>query len=324
MPRKHPVPDEELAICRRLRQFRAYTGLSRASFSTYVGLDQWAYASYEYGRVQLNYPAAWRILTSFRWLNPIWLAEGEDHGIMLDLYFVSYPAPETTGFGPLTLFSRIYETSLKTSLLLSRSAWVDSNKPFPLFRVGGGIMGRLEGRKIFSDILSQWLASQPDTAINGFLNDILNRCSQALPAHPRDQDQAAINRRLGEMLGKEATMRIALAKDSYDSELTKVTPQRNVPGMTEIALLLQRLKRALVGVKKGDLARSLKVPLPRVSEWLSGRVMPSGETALRLLEWVKKREEPLQETPGSATNAAKGKTQVRSYEKKAKSGPIKR
>ena len=106
--------------------------------------------------------------------------------------------------------------------------------------------------------------------------------------------------------------------------LTEITPERNVAGMTEIALLLQRLKRALEGVRKGDLARSLKVPLPRVSEWLSGRVMPSGETALRLLHWVEQREQKLN-APGGAINTTKGKTQLRSskaYEK-TKSNPRK-
>jgi DNA-binding transcriptional regulator YiaG len=99
--------------------------------------------------------------------------------------------------------------------------------------------------------------------------------------------------------------------------LTEVTPERNLAGMTEIAFLLQRLKRALEGVKKGDLARSLKVPLPRVSEWLSGRVMPSGETALRLLHWVEQRERK-QNTLGSVTSTAKGKATRRKvvYDKK--------
>lgn len=38
--------------------------------------------------------------------------------------------------------------------------------------------------------------------------------------------------------------------------------------------------------KKTELAQFLKVPLSRVSEWLSGVRNPSGETTLQLLEWV--------------------------------------
>jgi DNA-binding transcriptional regulator YiaG len=110
---------------------------------------------------------------------------------------------------------------------------------------------------------------------------------------------------------------LKLPNPEENKVLTEVTPERNLAGMTEIAFLLQRLKRALEGVRKGDLARSLKVPLPRVSEWLSGRVMPSGETALRLLQWVEQRERK-PNAPDSATNAVKGKATRRKvvYEKK--------
>ena len=129
-------------------------------------------------------------------------------------------------------------------------------------------------------------------------------------------DAGAAGSQAGELTGRARTIaaferenasREAAKKDDRKL-LTEVTPERNMAGMTEIAFLLRRLKRALEGVKKGDLARSLKVPLPRVSEWLSGRVMPSGETTLRLLQWVEQQERQQKQYPGSAQTLPGRKT----------------
>lgn len=307
MPRKKPMPPNEQAICLRLREFRLSTGLSQAEFSRLAGLDQRAYAGYEYARSQLNYPAAWRILRAFRQLNPAWLA-GEDEA-MLDLYFVSYPSPETTGLGPRAPFSLVYQNSLQALLLLSRSAaGVSTEAPFPLFRVGGGIAGRLEGRQIFSDILSGWLAAQPDVQINDFLNDLLRRCSQTLQAFPQDKDGAAVARRVRELLEADARMKMTLDKYSQNLGLTDITVFAKYSAVkSQMLSLLARLKRAASprGMKS-KLAKRLGVPLSNVSQWLSGEREPGGETTLRLLHWVEQQERQ-QNTLGSAINTTKGK-----------------
>jgi hypothetical protein len=71
--------------------------------------------------------------------------------------------------------------------------------------------------------------------------------------------------------------------------------------------------------KKTELAEFLGAPLTSVSRWLSGEREPGGETTLRLFHWVKQQERQ-PNTPGSATNTAKGQTQVSktSYEKPTK------
>ena len=310
------MPVRERAICRRLRQFRLWTSFSQAEFCGLLGLNPRAYASYEYARSQLNYPAAWSILKSFHLLNAIWLAEGD--GEMLEVRMFSYPTPEETGFGPRAPFSDVYHTLLRQPLLAAETAHlIEPLKRFSLFTVPPDVWGRLFGKEKFGDILSGWLATLPDAKVNDFLNDVFRRAAQVAARYPRDDDEAAIQRRLDEMYRIEEKRRFPSSPpDEQRKVLTEITPERNIAGMTEIALLLQRLKRALEGVRKGDLARSLKVPLPRVSEWLSGRVMPSGETALRLLHWVEQRERE-QNAPGGAINTTKGKTQVRKsgYEK---------
>jgi DNA-binding transcriptional regulator YiaG len=41
---------------------------------------------------------------------------------------------------------------------------------------------------------------------------------------------------------------------------------------------------------KSALAKYMGVPLPNVSQWLSGDREPSGETTLQLLNWVEHQE----------------------------------
>lgn len=82
--------------------------------------------------------------------------------------------------------------------------------------------------------------------------------------------------------------------------------------------LLDRLSRATSerGAKT-RLAAYMKVKPANISQWLSGKRVPSGETTLELLHWVEKQERQTN-TLGSATNTAKRKAQVRSskaYEK---------
>lgn len=73
---------------------------------------------------------------------------------------------------------------------------------------------------------------------------------------------------------------------------------------------------------KGLLARDLNVPQARVSEWLSGKKEPAGETTLRLLNWVEQPERQ-QENPGRASTQPGPKTQVHKSKanEKANSNP---
>jgi transcriptional regulator with XRE-family HTH domain len=70
-------------------------------------------------------------------------------------------------------------------------------------------------------------------------------------------------------------------------------------------LLLRRLRDVVEERgKKAELARFLGVPMPRVSEWLSGERYPRAEITLALLEWVQ-AEEKAQQKKGSDHVAAR-------------------
>ncbi|MBI2928048.1 MAG: helix-turn-helix transcriptional regulator [Verrucomicrobia bacterium] len=65
----------------------------------------------------------------------------------------------------------------------------------------------------------------------------------------------------------------------------------SAPVQSTMRKLLERLNRATEPRgKKAQLARKLGVPRQCVSDWLSGKREPGGETTLRLLNWVEQEE----------------------------------
>jgi transcriptional regulator with XRE-family HTH domain len=74
--------------------------------------------------------------------------------------------------------------------------------------------------------------------------------------------------------------------------LPSITVSGNNPDVKPtMSDLLKRLNKATAerGMKS-KLAQYMSVPLPNVSQWLSGEREPSGETTLRLLAWVESQE----------------------------------
>jgi transcriptional regulator with XRE-family HTH domain len=74
--------------------------------------------------------------------------------------------------------------------------------------------------------------------------------------------------------------------------------------------------------KKSDLSKRINVPLSRVSEWLHGKGEPTGDSVLRLQNWVAAEEEKQQKSPGDVTSATKGNARKRNPENEhQKAGP---
>jgi DNA-binding transcriptional regulator YiaG len=271
------VSDREKLIGSRLRAFRETLQIPRAKFAVAIGFGSERIASIEAGRAPLRYEVFKAVSLRYQ-LSPYWLAEDKGcpkHGGAFD---ESLFAKEVH---PRALFTEVYEKF-----------------------IGGGL------KQAQAQSLVHMM--NIDRALESFTAFLEQTKGDASVREEYGPSVIRIGKKI-ELLATEVRAGLALRQavrsklqKTEKRLLTEVTPERNVVGMTEIALLLQRLKRALVGVKKGDLARSLKVPLPRVSEWLSGRVMPSGETALRLLHWVEQREQT-PNTLGSAINTTKGK-----------------
>jgi transcriptional regulator with XRE-family HTH domain len=106
--------------------------------------------------------------------------------------------------------------------------------------------------------------------------------------------------------------------------LTHVSESANLSAMkSPLAHLRERLKRATAAKgKKAELAHFLGVPRPCVSDWLSGKREPGGETTLRLLNWVERQEAQQTTRPAEATTPAGLKTRKKApNEKKPQSNP---
>ena len=295
------MPVEEKAVCTRLRRFRDWMELSQAEFSVLAGLGQRTYASYEYQRSQLNYPAAVSILQAAHWLNPNWLAEGLEPMVGGRRY--QYPDPASLGIGPRTSFRDAYLRFLKVALLACpRGAYLP---PWPRLQIFGGeptVEGRLRDADKFHSLLARWLSWLPDSHVRHFWDELFRRSAQIAARYPRDSDERANAKRLAEIMEFLVRRHQLEALQIFSSlPLTSPSLKSRTPGV-DIRTLgeLRAVLRAKI-TQKGDMARmarALIVPQARVSEWLSGKKEPGGKMTLRLLEWIKEPERK-QEPPAT-------------------------
>jgi DNA-binding transcriptional regulator YiaG len=279
-----------------------------------TAMDRDAVVRIELGRAPLKYKAA-RAIIHFLEGNPFWVATGRGSSRP------SFPLPLASDLGidDNMNFSEVFDAHLSKYLgSASQSGITGESESSTQISLSASIRHDLIG--VLTERLKHWFRRVPDASLVEFMQSLV-KLGDLLSARFGYDDWKVELIRRGHMDALDSTVTPPHGgggpKQAKNNLLTEVTPERNLAGMTEIAFLLQRLKRALEGVKKGDLARSLKVPLPRVSEWLSGRVMPSGETALRLLHWVEQREQK-PNAPSGAINTTKGKATRRKvvHEKK--------
>jgi transcriptional regulator with XRE-family HTH domain len=107
MPRKNPLPDEEIEIGRRVRMIRERRQMSRSSFAQEMAVDGSIIANIEHGRAPLRFELAMRICA--RWsVNPRWLATGA-LPVVFQIHFGGYDSR----IAPRTLFSSAYEQHLR-------------------------------------------------------------------------------------------------------------------------------------------------------------------------------------------------------------------
>ncbi len=109
-----------------------------------------------------------------------------------------------------------------------------------------------------------------------------------------------------------------------ENPLTLQAPSLTSGGVkSELPKLIARLRAATSERgRKSLLAAALGVHRQCVTDWLSGKQMPNGETTLRLLAWVTAEEAKQQQSPASGDTPAEPKAQVRKpYAKKPNSDP---
>ncbi|MCX6923034.1 MAG: hypothetical protein NT154_07480 [Verrucomicrobia bacterium] len=123
------------------------------------------------------------------------------------------------------------------------------------------------------------------------------------------QGAAGTSAHAAHLLKKYNQAKLAMRESNYlDSAevgkkkmLTAISVSANLISVkSPLAQLLDRLNQATaVKGEKAKLAEYLKAPRPCVSDWLSGKREPSGETTLRLLQWVEEQEREQKKSPGA-------------------------
>ena len=306
MPRKHPLPESELVICRRLIELRGNARLSRAELVRLSGLQHDLITRVELGRMPLRYGDAVRWLPALVLesptrspVNPLWII---DHRQPKQVTWpLLLPKPEYIGIPPRTRFSKFVADHLELLKGLAK------NPP--------------EG-----DLPKSWIFPYNAHLIAWQCN--LRRMERgvdwlrALWEHSA-QRFVSSSPEIAQMLRYQA------GAGSREIVFDNITLWSDNAGVKSEIRNMQELIRRLCGATaqrgmKAKLARAMNVPLQRVSEWLHRSKEPSGDTTFRLLRWVQ-QQEGKQKGPGSAETLPERKAQSAkvSYEKR-KPKPVKR
>ena len=262
--------NREVEIGRRLRAWREAKLIPRTKMAVVLEIGNERLASYEGGRAALPY-SVFRDLKEHFGLDAVWLATGEtwaDGLIYSEKEFEKY----------LTLrpkFSRIFDEFILEQLRNGGAYNLTSIDELPE-----------EIRAIKTSLKYQRATPEVKEVVDNSLRSMAAR--QAVAAGEREAIQKILD---SDSLDTSANVEQAAGLNSKLTALiARVKIAANHPG------------------KKSDLARFLRVPLKRVSEWISGDRNPSGETTLQMLEWVAAEEAQQNKSSGSAQTPPEPKT----------------
>ena len=332
VPRKHPLPRREIEIGRRLREIRTLAKCPRSYLAHSFGVDKSVLTRIENGRAPLKFDLAVQILSLLN-ANPMWLATGQGDRRP----FLYLPEPEDLGVSGKSLFSEVFDVHLARHLapkyaspiLNEVVAWISPDQSSYRDSVAN----------LLAEILSKFLDEIPDEALDDFVNKMPKLLRDFLKSFPKERwevvvqrrrHRIAVKKRRGKWQEQARLEQVARLEAAESHEKSKPTVDILGPGVriakvnseTGYWEALVKRVRALTSAlgEKSRLARELDTTRQAVNKWLSGKGAPSAEITLRLLLWVEQREQK-PNTPGSATNTAKGKVTrgQNSYETKPSS-----
>ncbi|MCC6820607.1 MAG: helix-turn-helix transcriptional regulator [Verrucomicrobia subdivision 3 bacterium] len=278
MPRKNPMPEREQQICARLRVFRESTKLSRATFAREIGVDQFRLASYELGRAPLRYGLADLLCAKFN-VNQRWLATGlGEQRHYYDIYCP--PSSEENQLFSL-VFDRFLDNGMKEwdrgmeALAGAGTALASNPNPTTGEQSRKREKSPAKTAAWYVEFLIPYLVGElPLAVVEGYVETMLEAHRVFLAAND------------GQI---EALADTPNVKKSLLDNITVIGKHSDVK-LTMHALLARLNKATTQHGMKSKLAKYMGVPLPNVSQWLSGEREPAGETTLRLLTWVEQQE----------------------------------
>lgn len=155
MPRKNQLPEREIAICKRVREFRVSLGISRVVFASKIGADSSELARVEHLRAPVRFRMAQGLFKAFA-LNQGWLATGTGSRTPL----VEIPEGQIPSTLPkLIRFSEVFDKYMEQSVALTtRAYWDDPRREMGEFFVDG--VGRTKlrnAKRLVGELAGLWL-----------------------------------------------------------------------------------------------------------------------------------------------------------------------
>ena len=315
----YKLPEREIEIGKRLRQFREILKIPRTVFALEIGISGERMASYEGGRVRVPYQVAKAIGERFG-LNLRWLADASGPpNAFIDI------EPELKMMVPGRMpFSEAYPRFLKAELEGIQEFLDMPRSEYDFVR---GVTPADELRKKIAYLVAVDVRRLPRHLLGSFLTEYerMNRAFQERHAPDQEQNSPPSIERMLQIDKLVPEAQGWPPSGSEKKELTEYYGGRNVEGVkSPLKILLDRV--ALATRARGTkvaLAKLLKVPASRVSEWLHGAGEPSGEITLRLLDWLTREEGKQEKNRGSAETPPRRKTRSThsTYEKSKTSPP---
>ncbi|MEY2408851.1 MAG: 5-methylcytosine-specific restriction enzyme [Verrucomicrobiota bacterium] len=345
MPRTNPVPEREQLICRRLRKFRIeVTKLSQTAFARELELDSFRLGSHEHARVPVRVGLAQKAHARFR-LNPVWLADGVGPTQAPYVLGIWEKLPESAN---QSLFSEAFDASLRSSFA-ERTARIES------IRKGYARLLESDETEAFQKIAAELFKDAPSST-HAYQYELTRLLAISLVSLPEEVQHVFYEKvvrailsfnRAADKSGNRVTPSgdpVQLALDivgwtpfrdaewrndlTSDADIATIAPAMSKPitSWPELRVRLSGLTQLRGG--KAALARLFCVTPQAVSEWLRGKSMPSADTTIRLLDWVREGGSLLQKQSAVGVSPpAAPKTQPRkgnNEETKPKSGQKKK
>lgn len=292
--------------------------MSGATFARELLIKATTLASYEHGRVPLKCEFVWRMNFYFP-INPHWLATGEGSPFSVE----TLPVFESVGVQPEDRFTVAW------SKIAGDFAKIQGKGQF-----ADTMRERFSYESVFSVAMTQWLCQVPDNSLPTFADALLasgrrlvaeygpldtiatdareaafrtRRKAEHLPAYRRFVLEQ-IAESVGRQVAKESRPREKTSNEAFTSDALQPT---KAPVQPILPTLIERLRRATgERGRKTELAAWLGVPRQSLNDWMSARKEPSGETTLRLLNWVTAEEAKSKtKSPASVSAPAGPQTQ---------------
>ncbi|MGO9203124.1 MAG: helix-turn-helix domain-containing protein [Limisphaerales bacterium] len=282
--------DWERAICSRVKTIREHIRWGQPDFAQQIGITRDQLAGIEGGRTPLRYGTAWRIHEEFG-ISLTWLDEGDGFpdSVSSDDKFVP---PGKSGPLPRVLLSSAARFAQAVHAHSQGALTVSEDEVLRRWRQLSDSDLRWINQIYLEIFCGNWIASVPEGHVDQLTGLLAKTAGDFIGSFPPDAEDE-VERRAYDIIWRR--LRTANARKFLihpKKALQTFTPWSKTSNVkSELAMLMDRLKRATKAIgRKGELARYLRVPQSRVSEWLSGRKEPGGQTTLKLLRWVERQE----------------------------------